>query len=398
MQIALSSAHGLRIRGAKGFLDEVDESRKVVATVTNLLRGAGVTVRGPFNDDKSTTVAANISAIVNWHNGQKRDRDVSVHFNAFKTTTAPRGTECLHRNQPKLATAVSLAMATGGGFINRGGKQRANLGFLNRCKKPAVLLEVCFVDSSGDADLYRRNYDAICRGIASSIAGISLTLPPPVKPPVEPPPPTDRPTLREGSRGSQVFVLQAALQIVPVDGIFGPITKNAVQAFQHSQGLAADGIVGPRTWAALEAAYDLPPFEPPQLTWQEGIIATVFKDATTAYPPFGPVTERTMGVSLPWKFRGKRPQVIVQNPSNSREAVTEIMDVGPWLIDDDYWNLNMRPLAETCWRNRQPLPRGPHKGKIPNGAGIDLTPAAARAVGIAGKGTVNWAFVSDAVA
>ena len=39
-----------------------------------------------------------------------------------------------------------------------------------------------------------------------------------------------------------------------VDGDFGAITEAAVRAFQESHGLTPDGIVGPLTWSALEAA------------------------------------------------------------------------------------------------------------------------------------------------
>lgn len=39
---------------------------------------------------------------------------------------------------------------------------------------------------------------------------------------------------------------------VIADGAFGPATRQAVEQFQRSQGLIADGIVGPQTWAFLQ--------------------------------------------------------------------------------------------------------------------------------------------------
>lgn len=56
--------------------------------------------------------------------------------------------------------------------------------------------------------------------------------------------------LKEGSRGEDVRQLQRMLHCI-ADGIFGPVTKEAVVEFQKSHGLAADGIVGPLTAAAL---------------------------------------------------------------------------------------------------------------------------------------------------
>ncbi|MET8836036.1 L,D-transpeptidase family protein [Micromonospora sp. NPDC004540] len=68
---------------------------------------------------------------------------------------------------------------------------------------------------------------------------------------------TSQPTLRQGSRGSAVTTLQKRLtalryDVGGVDGIFGPSTHHAVVAFQKVNGLVRDGIVGPRTWAALD--------------------------------------------------------------------------------------------------------------------------------------------------
>jgi hypothetical protein len=71
----------------------------------------------------------------------------------------------------------------------------------------------------------------------------------------------ETPTLRLGSRGEAVARLQRILnQVVdpqpPLrdDGNFGPLTEAQVKLFQLSEGLTDDGIVGPRTWAALTAA------------------------------------------------------------------------------------------------------------------------------------------------
>ena len=65
-----------------------------------------------------------------------------------------------------------------------------------------------------------------------------------------------RPTLRYGSSGPSVSVLQQYLNKfgynVSVDGRFGRETYYAVRMFQREQGLRVDGIVGPKTWERLE--------------------------------------------------------------------------------------------------------------------------------------------------
>lgn len=68
-----------------------------------------------------------------------------------------------------------------------------------------------------------------------------------------------RPTLKIGSRGSQVKAVQNRLRAnypayartLKGDGIFGTATAKVVAEFQRRAGLKADGIVGPKTWARL---------------------------------------------------------------------------------------------------------------------------------------------------
>lgn len=80
--------------------------------------------------------------------------------------------------------------------------------------------------------------------------------------------PTDKPTLRRGSTGPYVVECQEDLiklgyDLSPygADGKYGTKTMNAVKSFQSThtdpatgKQLVADGVCGPRTWAALDAA------------------------------------------------------------------------------------------------------------------------------------------------
>ena len=60
----------------------------------------------------------------------------------------------------------------------------------------------------------------------------------------------------QGNNGDAVKAVQILLAkkygySLEVDGIFGPLTVEAVKSFQNKQGLTADGIVGPLTWQKL---------------------------------------------------------------------------------------------------------------------------------------------------
>lgn len=70
-----------------------------------------------------------------------------------------------------------------------------------------------------------------------------------------PPSETTFPLLRNGSSGSAVKTLQYLLRhhgySLDVDGAFGTGTQSKVIALQKAKGLAADGVVGPNTWAAV---------------------------------------------------------------------------------------------------------------------------------------------------
>ncbi|MET0534704.1 MAG: N-acetylmuramoyl-L-alanine amidase [Steroidobacter sp.] len=96
-------------------------------------------------------------------------------------------------------------------------------------------------------------------GFRASVARIlSGEAPPPLLiPAVEPTPSAvtgvSRPTLRRGSREQQLVRELQMLLGTTVDGIFGAKTEASVRAFQRQHQMVPDGIVGPKTWARLDA-------------------------------------------------------------------------------------------------------------------------------------------------
>jgi peptidoglycan hydrolase-like protein with peptidoglycan-binding domain len=74
---------------------------------------------------------------------------------------------------------------------------------------------------------------------------------------------TSEPLLGMNSSGDPVKALQCQLNMtvrganLTVDGIFGRNTRNAVVKFQSCDSLDPDGLVGPKTWAQLDAWSDI---------------------------------------------------------------------------------------------------------------------------------------------
>ena len=131
------------------------------------------------------------------------------------------------------------------------------------------------IDGIVGATTWRKLYDVYW--------GIMQNAVPPQPPPPGPPPGNIPPfpgvSLRVGSTGQSVRLVQEAInrlaEVTPglwriaEDGIFGNGTRDAVMAFQRIFGLAVDGIVGVNTWRRLmEEAYsaggptqpEIPPF------------------------------------------------------------------------------------------------------------------------------------------
>lgn len=101
------------------------------------------------------------------------------------------------------------------------------------------------IDPLFDMNVFRLEVEAIMRGTAppaKTIPAVEFTA-------------KARPTLRRGATGPLVEQIQTKLKIQTTSGgkgTFGPKTEAAIRALQREHGLVPDGIVGPKTWAALD--------------------------------------------------------------------------------------------------------------------------------------------------
>lgn len=95
------------------------------------------------------------------------------------------------------------------------------------------------------------------------------------------------PTIRKGDTGTWVKTWQHVLitegfDLTPygADGQFGKATESMTKAWQNEMGLVPDGIVGPKTWSAVEVGVD------PAVSVRQRIFAP---SDYPKHPPFAPV-------------------------------------------------------------------------------------------------------------
>ena len=97
---------------------------------------------------------------------------VSIHRNSFPTDNVVSGVESLVYNKTgikyEMAEEIDVQLESIG-FVNLGVKARPNLVVLRRTKMPAVLVEVGFLNSEIDNQIFDDNFQSIAQAIADGI-------------------------------------------------------------------------------------------------------------------------------------------------------------------------------------------------------------------------------------
>ena len=152
--------------GAVGYLNESTETRKVVSWIKNYLEGKGHEVV-VANVDKAQSQSAYLYEVARKANKHKdADLFVSIHLNAG----GGQGCECYTWKGKKMSQAVGICEELSKyGFVNRGVKDGSGLYVIKKTTMPAVLVEVCFVDSMGDCSRYKRLGSKVAQAITRGI-------------------------------------------------------------------------------------------------------------------------------------------------------------------------------------------------------------------------------------
>lgn len=169
MIIGIDMGHPINA-GASNLLNETTENRKIGNKVIELLKAKGHTVINCTVDQNVNELAQRVAKA----NAQKLDVFVSIHLNAGgghgTETYIYNGSYNGKENNRAIAKAVNDKIVSCCNFRNRGVKE-ANYYVLRETVAPAILIEVCFVDSSEDKG--KLNTDKVAAAICEGLTGQS---------------------------------------------------------------------------------------------------------------------------------------------------------------------------------------------------------------------------------
>lgn len=167
--IMLDAGHGGSDPGAVyNGRREKDDTLRLVLAIGQILQNRGVDVEYTRTIDIYETpfqkaIEANEAGV---------DYFVSIHRNSFEQDNIVSGVESLVYDlsgiKYRMAENINANLETVG-FVNLGVKARPNLVVLKRTKMPAVLVEVGFLNSNTDNQLFDENFNDITLAIADGI-------------------------------------------------------------------------------------------------------------------------------------------------------------------------------------------------------------------------------------
>ena len=169
MKFGIDLGHGIgQDRGAVGKIAEETIINAVGSLVISKLKALGYSVV-ELRPVSATSVSDSLEQRYNKADYYNVDMVVSIHANAG----GGKGTEVFTYKAKEVTQARAvLNNLVALGFSNRGIKDGSGLAMVKRPKATAMLIEVCFVDTQSDVDLYNSiRVEKIANAIVSGIVG-----------------------------------------------------------------------------------------------------------------------------------------------------------------------------------------------------------------------------------
>ena len=167
--IALDAGHGGVNPGATyNGRQEKDDALALTLAVGNILEENGMDVYYT----RTTDIYESPYQKAMEANAVGADYFVSIHRNSSPYPNQYTGIESLFYNRygeaARLAENINIRLEEVG-FVNHGVNERPNLVVLNRTQMPAVLVEVGFINTDADNQLFDERFDEIAQAIADGI-------------------------------------------------------------------------------------------------------------------------------------------------------------------------------------------------------------------------------------
>ena len=170
--VVLDAGHGGANPGAayKG-RQEKDDALALTLAIGSILEANGVDVYYT----RSTDIYESPYQKAMDGNAVNADYFVSIHRNSSPYPNQYTGVETLVYNRYGEAARLAYNINTrleAIGFINQGVNERKDLVVLNRTAMPAVLVEVGFINTDADNQLFDERFNDIARAIADGILAV----------------------------------------------------------------------------------------------------------------------------------------------------------------------------------------------------------------------------------
>lgn len=169
MKVAIDAGHGgMDLGSIYGTRNEKEDNLKLILAVGDKLKDEGVDVYYTRTEDTYDSPVERARMV----NDSKADVLLAIHRNVATTPNTYTGAEAFIHSAGGVKSRIAeriLENLSEVGFLNLGVNTMANDAMLKRTQMPAVLLEIGFINTDADNELFDTKQDEIASAIVDGV-------------------------------------------------------------------------------------------------------------------------------------------------------------------------------------------------------------------------------------